>query len=63
MIYILFIDMFSNHFQNIGSGFVIAPLIGLVETIAIGKAFGRFRWNFCILHGFGTKSNVIFQFI
>ena len=30
-------------FQTIGSGFVIAPLLGLVETIAIGKAFGLFH--------------------
>lgn len=28
-------------FSNIGAGFAIVPLIGLVETIAIGKAFAR----------------------
>ncbi|XP_013414887.1 LOW QUALITY PROTEIN: sodium-independent sulfate anion transporter-like [Lingula anatina] len=28
-------------FQNIGAGFAIIPLIGLLETIAIGKAFAR----------------------
>ena len=27
--------------QQIGAGFVIVPLLGLVESIAIGKAFGE----------------------
>ena len=33
----------SNVFllQHIGSGLLIVPLLGLVEAIAIGKAFGR----------------------
>ena len=35
--------------QTIGSGFVIAPLIGLVETIAIGKAFGK-QYFFAYIH-------------
>ena len=28
-------------YQDIGIGFAVVPLIGLVETIAIGKAFGK----------------------
>ena len=27
--------------QGIGMGFFIVPVLGLVETIAIGKAFGK----------------------
>lgn len=34
-------SFFSFVFQTIGSGFVIAPVIGLIESIAIGKAFGK----------------------
>ncbi|ESO97389.1 hypothetical protein LOTGIDRAFT_231568 [Lottia gigantea] len=30
----------STIFANIGAGFGIVPLLGLIETIAIGKAFG-----------------------
>jgi len=29
--------------QGIGAGFFIVPLLGLVESIAIGKAFGKFE--------------------
>ena len=29
-------------FQGLGFGIAVVPLIGLIETIAIGKAFGKF---------------------
>ena len=32
--------------QKIGTGFAIIPLLGIVETIAIGKAFGEFAGRF-----------------
>lgn len=27
--------------QKIGAGFAIVPLLGIIETVAIGKAFGK----------------------
>ena len=29
-------------FQDIAEGFAVVPLLGLVETIAIGRVFGKF---------------------
>jgi hypothetical protein len=34
--------------QDIGTGLFIVPILGLVESIAIGKAFGRYIKTFCI---------------
>lgn len=36
--------------QDIGAGFFIVPLLGFLESIAVGKAFGKYHIGFVWSH-------------